>query len=135
MKITHVTSNGTGLVASGVAVVNTATGTVLATFTNAPLDPSGTCPILHLVLGPINLNLLGVQVTTNQIVLDITAQSGPGNLLGNLLCAVTHLLNQNPLNLNQLATLLNQWLAQLCTCEGRMAESSFTTFSLEMTIR
>lgn len=107
VKINHVTSTGTGLVASGVAVVQTATGTILASFTNAPLVASGQCPILHLVLGPINLNLLGLQVTTNQIVLDITAQSGPGNLLGNLLCAVTNLLNQNPLNLTQIAGLLN----------------------------
>ena len=58
------------------------------------------CPILHLVLGPVNLNLLGLHVTlgggalANQpIVLDITANSGPGNLLGNLLCGVSNLLN------------------------------------------
>lgn len=113
VKINKVTSTGTGLVASGVAVVQTATGTVLASFTNAPLAASGSCPILHLVLGPINLDLLGLQVTTNQIVLDITAQSGPGNLLGNLLCAVTNLLNQNPLNLNQISTLLNNILRLL----------------------
>ncbi len=29
----------------------------------------------------------------SQVVLDITAESGPGNLLGNLLCAVVNLLN------------------------------------------
>jgi hypothetical protein len=59
------------------------------------------CPILHLVLGPINLNLLGLRVKlgggtlANQpIVLDITAQQGPGNLLGNLLCGITNSLNQ-----------------------------------------
>jgi hypothetical protein len=51
------------------------------------------CPVLHLVLGPLNLNLLGLQVSLNQVVLDITAQSGPGNLLGNLLCSVAGLLN------------------------------------------
>ena len=113
IKINQVSSIGTGLVASGVAVVQTATGTVLATFTNAPLTPSGACPILHLSIGPINLNLLGLQVTTNTIVLDITAQPGPGNLLGNLLCDVANLLNQNPLNLNQIAALLNQILGAL----------------------
>lgn len=113
VKITHVSSTGTGLVASGLAVVNTATGTVITAFTNAPLAASGACPILHLSIGPINLDLLGLQVTTNTIVLDITAQSGPGNLLGNLLCAIANLLNQNPLNLNQIATLLNQLLGAL----------------------
>lgn len=60
----------------------------------------GTCPVLHLVLGPVNLNLLGLHLTlgggtlANQpIVLDLTALSGPGNLLGNLLCGVSNLLN------------------------------------------
>ncbi len=114
VDITSVTSTGTKLVASGAALVQTATGgTSIAQFTNAPLDPSGSCPILHLSIGPINLNLLGLQVTTNKIVIDITAQPGPGNLLGNLLCDVANLLNQNPLNLNQIAVLLNQILASL----------------------
>jgi hypothetical protein len=66
-----------------------------------------TCDILHLELGPLDLDLLGLVVHLNQIVLDIDAQSGPGNLLGNLLCAVTGLLD-NP---NGLAQLLNQILS------------------------
>lgn len=51
------------------------------------------CPILNLVLGPLNLNLLGLQVDLNQVVLDITAVPGAGNLLGNLLCSVAGLLD------------------------------------------
>ncbi|GAA2203680.1 ABC transporter substrate-binding protein [Sinomonas flava] len=70
---------------------------------------SGTCDILHLDLGPLNLDLLGLQVHLNEVVLDITAQSGPGNLLGNLLCSVAGLLD-NGTGLNGLATLLNQLL-------------------------
>src|SRR5919199_5261975 len=70
---------------------------------------TGTCQILHLVIGPIDLNLLGLMVHTNQIVIDITAQSGPGNLLGNLLCAVAHLLDSNASG-NALANLLNHLL-------------------------
>jgi len=68
---------------------------------------TATCDILHLVLGPLDLDLLGLHVHLNQIVLDITAQSGPGNLLGNLLCAITNLLNGTG-PLGQLAALLNQ---------------------------
>jgi hypothetical protein len=86
-------------VASGVLKTN-----VAAAVTN---QSTGSCTILHLVLGPINLDLLGLQITTNQIVLDITAQSGPGNLLGNLLCAVANLLNSPG---QQLISLLNQIL-------------------------
>jgi len=77
---------------------------------------SGSCQILHLVLGPLDLDLLGLQVHLNQVVLDITAQQGPGNLLGNLLCAIAGLLDA-PTGLNailqQIANLLNQLLGVL----------------------
>jgi hypothetical protein len=60
--------------------------------TTPPPQPD-VCPILHLELGPLDLNLLGLRVELNQVVLDITAIPGPGNLLGNLLCAVAGLLD------------------------------------------
>ena len=69
------------------------------------------CTILHLVLGPLDLNLLGLAVHLDRVVLDITANSGSGNLLGNLLCAVAHLLdNTSPTqtNLLNLSSLLNR---------------------------
>ncbi len=55
-------------------------------------DPPA-CNILNLVLGPLHLNLLGLVVDLNQVVLNVTAQPGAGNLLGNLLCGITNLLN------------------------------------------
>lgn len=60
--------------------------------TTPPPEPD-VCPILHLELGPLDLNLLGLRVELNQVVLDITAIPGPGNLLGNLLCAIAGLLD------------------------------------------
>ena len=73
---------------------------------------TGSCQILHLDLGPLNLDLLGLQVQLDRVVLDITAQSGSGNLLGNLLCAVANLLNNgNPLQ--SLVGQLNRILGQL----------------------
>jgi hypothetical protein len=57
---------------------------------------AATCPILDLTLGPLDLNLLGLRVQLNQVHLTITAISGPGNLLGNLLCGVANLLNNPP---------------------------------------
>lgn len=60
--------------------------------TTPPPQPAA-CPILHLDLGPLNLDLLGLQVHLNQVMLDVTAVPGPGNLLGNLLCAVAGLLD------------------------------------------
>jgi len=77
---------------------------------------AASCPVLHLVLGPLDLNLLGLHVHLNRVVLDITAQSGPGNLLGNLLCAVVHLLDMtNPslLNLLSLSNTLNRIIARI----------------------
>lgn len=72
------------------------------------------CDVLHLTLGPLDLDLLGLQVHLDRVVLDIVAQPGPGNLLGNLLCAVAGLLDGG-LNglLGRLVTLLNQILGQL----------------------
>ena len=51
------------------------------------------CGILNLVLGPLHLELLGLVVDLNQVVLNVVAQTGAGNLLGNLLCALTGLLD------------------------------------------
>src|SRR3982750_2662448 len=78
-------------------VTNTA-GQVVQTLTNFAVSlpitsATGSCPILTLDLGPLHLDLLGLVVDLNAIHLNITAQSGPGNLLGNLLCAVANLLN------------------------------------------
>ena len=101
-------------------------GTVLGTVTktvSSPLDtsnstdatPAVACQILDLRIAPIDLNLLGLVVHTDTIHLNITAQSGPGNLLGNLLCAVAGLLNGGGLaGLGAtLAGLLNQIIAIL----------------------
>jgi hypothetical protein len=68
-----------------------------------------TCQILHLDLGPLALDLLGLQINLSRVVLDITAQAGAGNLLGNLLCAVAGLLDDP----SGLARLLNQILGAL----------------------
>ena len=108
--------------------VGTFTGTITdATTTLAqgsqqvalPVDVAqsdGDCRILNLVLGPLDLNLLGLQVDLAQVVLDITAQQGPGKLLGNLLCAVAGLLD-GPTGVNallqQIAGLLNRVLGAL----------------------
>jgi hypothetical protein len=79
-----------------------------------PLPPGNACSILSLDLGPINLNLLGLVVRTNQIQLRIDAVQGAGNLLGNLLCGITGILNPPALSstpLGQLAQILNALLA------------------------
>lgn len=84
--------------------------------TSAAAAATAACPVLNLVLGPLNLNLLGLQVTLNQVTLDITAIPGAGNLLGNLLCDVAGLLNPGgglSSILDELVTVLNQVLSSL----------------------
>ena len=102
---------------SGVSAVGTITGTLVDALGNTTtvvrtvsipvVVAQATCDILHLELGPLDLDLLGLVVHLNQIVLDIDAQSGPGNLLGNLLCAIVGLLDSP----SGLAQLLNDILA------------------------
>ena len=80
-----------------------------------PLPAGNACAILSLDLGPINLNVLGLVVRTNQIQLRIDAVQGPGNLLGNLLCGITGILNPSGALANtplgQLTQILNALLA------------------------
>ena len=90
-------------------------GTVTDVLVTLPLtDAAGTCEILNLTLGPLDLNLLGLTVHLDTVHLVINAEQGPGNLLGNLLCAVAGLLD-NPTGgpLGALAALLNQILGIL----------------------
>jgi hypothetical protein len=94
--ITHFVNQGGRLLAVG--TLTAAAGTVIGTVTNAPVSvpvaaAAGSCTILDLTLGPLDLNLLGLMAHLNQVHLVITAQQGPGNLLGDLLCAVANLLN------------------------------------------
>jgi len=73
---------------------------------------AASCDILNLVLGPLDLNVLGLEVHLNQVVLDIVGATGAGNLLGNLLCAVAGLLDGGGA-LGQISALLNQILGIL----------------------
>jgi hypothetical protein len=135
-------SNLTTTLTNGVL---TASGPVGNSVLNVPLaltaqsngaDP----PILNLHLDPIHLNLLGLHVDTSPICLDITAQPGSGNLLGNLLTDIANLLNGglplsqtlsslNPTQVNTLTTglssLLNSVLSDITSLTG--ATPSVTT--------
>lgn len=95
-------------------------------FRDVPLsltDPNGgACDILMLDLGPINLDVLGLVVDLSPVELDVTAVPGPGNLLGNLLCAVAGLLDPNTGGgldgglqgiLNDLLSIINRLLGSL----------------------
>ena len=102
------------------SVVQAANGKPLAGGAAAPAAAAaaGTCSILDLTLGPLHLDLLGLVVDLNQVHLQITAEQGSGNLLGNLLCAVAGLLDNTGTGglsglLQAITNLLNQILGQL----------------------
>src|SRR6476469_9778052 len=104
------------------SVVQAANGKPLVAGASAPAAAAaaaaGTCSILDLTLGPLHLDLLGLVVDLNQVHLQITAEQGSGNLLGNLLCAVAGLLDNTGTGglsvlLQAITNLLNQILGQL----------------------
>ena len=70
------------------------------------------CDVLNLVLGPLDLNLLGLVIQLDTVVLDIFAVPGAGNLLGNLLCAIVGLFDAGSIG-QQLVGLLNQLIGVL----------------------
>ncbi|GID96186.1 hypothetical protein Adi01nite_55980 [Amorphoplanes digitatis] len=106
------------LLATGVltGTVSDSSGATIGTVTRTVSMPvtvaAATCQVLNLVLGPLHLDLLGLVVDLNQVHLVITAVQAPGSLLGNLLCAITHLLDGTP-TAGGLAALLNAILALL----------------------
>jgi hypothetical protein len=68
--------------------------------------------ILHLSLGPVDLNLLGLKVhldncANGPVTVDITAQPGPGKLLGNLLGGLAHVLDSHASQQGVLSNLFN----------------------------
>jgi hypothetical protein len=117
-SVTNGVLQATGVLKGTLTNANgTSLGTVNQTVTDsvntsAAANAVAGCQVLNLVLGPLNLNLLGLVVTLNQVTLNIAAVPGAGNLLGNLLCAVVNLLNGTG-GLTSLSALLNQILAAL----------------------
>jgi hypothetical protein len=117
-SVTNGVLHATGVLKGTLTNANgTSLGTVNQTVTDsvntsAAANAVAGCQVLNLVLGPLNLNLLGLVVTLNQVTLNITAVPGAGNLLGNLLCAVVNLLNGTG-GLASLSALLNQILTAL----------------------
>lgn len=71
----------------------------------------GKCDVLFLNIEPITLNLLGLEVLTSPITVDINAIPGEGNLLGNLICALAGLLDGTPDAVSEITDQLNEILS------------------------
>jgi len=73
---------------------------------------AATCQALHLEIGAVNLNVLGLQVMTQPIVIDLSGDSSAP--VGNLVCTILQTLN----NVVGLVGLLNQLLGALTGLVG-----------------
>jgi hypothetical protein len=93
-----------------VANIGMGAANVLApiTFTTSPNPANADCPILNLHLGPIHLDVLGLNVDTSEICLAVTAEPGPGNLLGNLISGLAGILDRPGLRIGQIGQQLDR---------------------------
>jgi hypothetical protein len=114
-QLTQLSNNLNGLLAKVVGVLNAATLTlpagavegltsVLQTLAVPDLvnktGTPATAPVLDLAIAspdgstpPVDVNLLGLRITTSNIHAQLVAQTGDGQILGNLLYNVSHLLD------------------------------------------
>jgi len=113
LNITEVAAEGGQLLGSGTLVGN-AGGTPVSQAVDSydlGIAAPASCDILNLDLGPLYLDVLGLVVDLSPVDLDITGLTGDGKLVGNLLCAITGLLDGPDGGL--LASLLSQLNALL----------------------
>jgi hypothetical protein len=105
---------GTALVGPLTLPVQVGPGVTVATTTAAPVVVQATCPVLHIEIGATNLNVLGLVVVTQPVVLDVSGDTA--GVLGNLVCTVLATLN----TVVDLVGLLNQLLGLLTGLLGAL---------------
>ncbi len=83
---------------------------------SAPVTPvtiTDNSQVLRLNVPPIDLNLLGLNLKTDEIRVNADAQVGPGELLGNVLTTLLNTLNATPAERERLSNTLNGLLAKV----------------------
>jgi len=118
LNVTNVNNALNNVLSTAVDLANSATlavnGVTAGSFDTS--TATGATGVLDLFVSPVHLNLLGLLVDTAPIHLTVTANAGPGLVLGN---AVTELANVfNPplpdtLNVDTISSRLEQLLADL----------------------
>lgn len=82
-----------------------------------------TSNVLHLDLDGLFLDLLGLEVNLNPVTLDVSARPGEGNLVGNLLSAVTGLLDGSQALMGGVKSLLQKPKEALSSVLGKSKEA------------
>jgi hypothetical protein len=95
---------------------------------NAPQAPMqvAECDVLHLVLGPVHLDLLGLIVDINKIVLDL--KGIPGTLLGDIFCQLASTPRPAPAG-NAAGTVSTQMVINRFTAVGKRVVGQGTAIS------
>jgi hypothetical protein len=113
-KITSFRATASGVVANGTLTGKLSSGTSVSrqsapvSFAVAAASSGARCNVITLRLAPLNLELLGVQVTTSNISLDVYALHG--RVLGNLFCALARAKVTLPRAASDAARALNSQL-------------------------
>jgi hypothetical protein len=113
LTITGWALNETGqLVATGTLAGTAGTQVIQETWTALATqfrqgEGSDVCTQLILDLAPAHLDGVGLTVEVARLTLDLTAQRGPDALLGQLLCALTYLLENPSMHASGMQFLLN----------------------------
>ena len=89
MRTLSSTARQLTVVARQAGLTNVASGLGFAVpLSAAATAATGQCPVLDLILGPLDLKLLGLLVNLNQVHLTITADP-TGGALGTLFCTLS----------------------------------------------
>jgi hypothetical protein len=83
---------------------------------SAPVDPvviDSNSEVLRLVVPPLDVNLLGLNLQTDQIKVNADAETGPGELLGNVVTTLLNSLGASPQEREDLSNNLNALLARV----------------------
>ncbi len=84
-------------------------GSPIASDAPVSVQQATTCQVLHLEVGAVNLNVLGLTVATQPISIDLSGVTGGTNVLGQLICTILETVG----NVIGLVNLLNQLLGVL----------------------
>jgi hypothetical protein len=108
----HVSSGGISIARDRVPAAAPAHGKLLRVALSPDMSSSAvfrpvqaeTCPVLNIALGPLTVDLLGVQVALSPVTLDLTGVVGTP--LGDLVCSASDLLGQVAAVVNLLNSVL-----------------------------
>src|SRR5439155_14402568 len=92
--------------------------------------PEATTNVLTLHVAPVHLDLLGALVDTSPIDVSISAHSGPGQILGNIVTDLANLFNDlpgQPLNIDTLNQKLGDLLRLVNTALAGIPAASVPT--------